>query len=368
MEKSFNEQENFAKQQNVAIEGEFKCPSCGANMAFDPTVNQLRCDYCGTVKDVVRDTNVQERDFADLSAHVFGSADQVKTISCSNCGATEILQKDAVALKCPFCDSPLVVDSEELNLVKPDSLVPFAFDGESAKQRCSQWLKKRFFAPKSFKNIFNLKIPQGVYYPIWTFDASTSTDYDGRLGKTYTTTRTDSKGNTRTETHVRWFNVHGTRHDAFDDIVVNASKHVDDKTMEKLQPFPKDKYVVYSNEYLAGYFANLYTVDPFNAFKTAEEKMRASIRQRIISSYNADREGYLNLFVSYISKSFKSMLVPIYMTSTKYKEKWYSQYINGATGKIVGKYPKSVGKILSVVLLGLGIVGALVYLIVRYGN
>lgn len=368
MSNEFFNQDQQPQTLSLKVDGGFKCSSCGANMSYDADTQKLTCAYCGVVKEIEKDTNVTERDFAELELHKFDTTDNIKTITCQNCGATEILKQDAVAAKCPFCDSPLVVDTQDIDLVKPDSMIPFAFGQDKAKEYCSKWLKKRWFATREFKRIFKLHVPQGIYYPIWTFDSQTLTHYYGRLGKTYTTHRRDSKGNTHTETHIRWFNVNGSRQDSFDDVIINASTFIEDKTIFDLQPFPRQSYVVYSNEYLAGYLANRYTVDPFSAFGSAQEKMRNFIKTRIVNSYNADHVDYLNLDVNHLSKSFKSTYVPVYMSKTKYKEKLYHQFINGATGKIVGKYPKSVVKILSVVLVALGIVGALVYLFLKYGN
>lgn len=71
-----------------------------------------------------------------------------------------------------------------------------------------------------------------------TFDSTTDTVYAGRLGKTYTTTRRDSKGNTHTEVKIRYFNVSGTRPNYFDDVTVNGGRTISDKTyLIKLHKF-----------------------------------------------------------------------------------------------------------------------------------
>ncbi len=341
--------------------GDFKCGGCGANLVYDPNTHKLVCNHCGFTQNIEINTFVAERDFSELSAHKFGQDDKVKTVTCTNCGATEILKNDEIASRCPFCSSPLVVNESEIDSVKPDSLIPFMFDSKRAKEHCNNWIKSRWFAAHAFKKELKLNNPNGIYYPIWTFDSHTMTTYQGRLGKTYTTTHTDSKGHVHTTTHVRWFNVDGTRKNYFDDIIINASGFVEDRTISKLMPYPQNLYTVYSNEYLAGFLANHYTVDPFTAFKTAEDRMRETIKQEIIRSYNADRVDYLNMNMVHNQKSFKSMFVPIYLTGAKYKEKFYRQYINGATGKILGAYPKSIFKISLVILLILGLIGVIAY-------
>lgn len=236
----------------------FKCAGCGANMRYEPSAQKLVCDHCGSEVDIAADTNVTERDFSELEEHRWAEAG-LKTVRCDNCGATETVKGDEIATVCPFCSSPLVLEEHCFDGVKPDSLIPFSLDRQKGLEACKKWLKKRFFAPSKFKKNINVNTIRGVYYPVWTFDSTTDTVYAGRLGKTYTTTRRDSKGNTHTEVKVRYFNVSGTRRNYFDDVTVNGGAFVSDKNLSKLQPFPQNRYVVYSSEFLAGF---LQTITP----------------------------------------------------------------------------------------------------------
>lgn len=344
----------------------FKCAGCGANMRYEPSAQKLVCDHCGSEVDIAADTNVTERDFSELEEHRWAEAG-LKTVRCDNCGATETVKGDEIATVCPFCSSPLVLEEHCFDGVKPDSLIPFSLDRQKGLEACKKWLKKRFFAPSKFKKNINVTTIRGVYYPVWTFDSTTDTVYAGRLGKTYTTTRRDSKGNTHTEVKVRYFNVSGTRRNYFDDVTVNGGAFVSDKNLSKLQPFPQNRYVVYSSEFLAGFFANNYTVDPYTAFKTAEDRMRETIRRQIIASYNADVVDYLNMSMNHVGKSFKYMLMPVYITATKYRDKLYNQYVNGCTGKITGSAPVSPLKVSVVSLLGAAVIAGVVLLLKFFG-
>lgn len=350
-----NDKTEFSEINNIDVlpsnEADvFKCHGCGANMQYNPTTQKLVCEHCGSEVDITADSNVTERDFTELTDHKW-SETNLKTVRCDNCGATEMINQDEIATLCPFCSSPLVIEKKCIDTVRPDSLIPFEVSKDRALYECKRWLKKRFFAPSKFKKNININTIKGVYYPIWTFDSTTDTVYAGVLGKNYTTTTRDSKGNLRTEVHVRYFNVSGTRRNYFDDVTVNGAQTIPDKFLNKIQPFPKNKYVVYSSEFLAGFFANNYTIDPYTAFKTAENRMRETIRQQIIASYNADVVSYLNMNMNHVGKSFKYMLMPVYLTATKYKDKLYNQYINGSTGKVSGKAPVSPWRVTLVSVL-----------------
>ena len=64
----------------------------------------------------------------------------------------------------------------------------------------------------------------------------------------------------------------------------------------------------------------------------------------------------------YSGQTFKHILVPIWLLTYDYAAKHYQVVINGFTGHIAGKYPKSWVKILFAVLAGLAAAGLLALL------
>mgnify|MGYP000239634464 FL=1 len=95
--------------------------------------------------------------------------------------------------------------------------------------------------------------------------------------------------------------------------------------------------------------------------------MRETIRRQIIASYNADVVDYLNMSMNHVGKSFKYMLMPVYITATKYRDKLYNQYVNGCTGKITGSAPVSPLKVSVVSLLGAAVIAGVVLLLKFFG-
>ena len=47
----------------------------------------------------------------------------------------------------------------------------------------------------------------------------------------------------------------------------------------------------------------------------------------------------------YDAETYKHVLLPVYSTAYRYKNKTYTVLINGQTGRVKGEYPKSVAKI-----------------------
>ena len=350
-----------------------KCQNCGSSLRFDADSGKLFCEHCKSHFEFDQSTAVMERDFADLVTFSPWDESKVAFYRCQNCGASTVLPRTSLATECPFCQSPFVADENATGMVRPDSLIPFEFTDEEAAKQLTRWRKRRLFAPNKFRKRTKEKGIKGVFVPTWTFDAVTLSNYSGTLGKRRTRT-VRRNGKTHTETYIHWFSVSGDITMTFDDIFVRANDNITDGYFNKLQPYDKSKYVVYSDEYLAGYIADNYTVDPLDAFQIARKRMDARIRSAIMSKYNADVQGTLMVDTQETQKSFKYMMLPVYVASTKYHGKLYSQYVSGVysdakrtKAKIAGKSPVSFWKVLATVLAGIAAVVG-IYLLVCHVN
>ncbi len=348
-----------------------KCPNCGASLKFHPETGKLVCEHCDSEIAVSRDANVRERDFDELSAFSTWTDSDVSCYRCSNCGASTVLPKTTLATNCPFCSSPVVIDDEKISAVRPDTVIPFEVSVKDSENALLAWRKKKFFAPRKFRKKIETDSVKGVYLPVWTFDSYTTTAYSGKLGQRRTRT-VHRNGKTYTETYIHWFSVSGSIDKVFDDIFVRGNNNVPERYLSQLQPFPQNKYVVFSDEFLAGFIADNYSVDPFTAYTLAREKMKESVRRDIITRYNADVEGGLNMDMRINAKSFKYLMLPVYVAVTKHKQKLYNQYISGVflnrekkSVKVSGKAPVSPWKICALVALGLGLI-ALIAVIMHF--
>ena len=357
--------------QQLQKSNQHKCPYCGGNLEFSAETGNLTCSYCGESVEIVRDKDVRERDFSEMKNQMpEWSQTQVESYRCKNCGAETIFAKNEIATKCPFCASSVVLDKSEIKTIKPDTVMPFEVDNETARKALLKWRKKRWLAPNKFRRIIEIDEMRGVYHPTWTFDSATTTHYRGRLGKRRTR-RVGIGKNARTETYVEWFFVSGTIKNLFDDIVILANEKIDSKYVSDLEPFPQEKYCVYSDEYLAGYAASNYTVPPEQAYERAKARMDSIIRKQIKDKHHADEgEESLHLDTTFESQSFKYVMLPIYVSATSYKSKLYNQYVSGVftkkgkddkNVKVAGKSPLSWWKVLLLALGGLAVACALVY-------
>ncbi|MDE6885293.1 MAG: hypothetical protein K2P32_05905, partial [Clostridia bacterium] len=205
----------------------------------------------------------------------------------------------------------------------------------------------------------------GIYIPLFTFDSNVECDYVIRYGKYYTVTVGSGK-NRRTETRTRWYTASGYIENFFNDVQIEASKSITQKNLSKLGGFDTDNSLDYHNQFISGYSAERYDKGLDESWQDAKDLIKKSLRQSIVSRYNADVVDYVNMNCSFYDKTYKYILAPIWIFSYKYAKKTYDCIVNGRSGRIVGKYPKSPVKVGAIALTCAAIVGVMIWLIVKY--
>ena len=363
-----HETEAGEKRETVS---HFPCPNCGAGLKFKPETQKLYCSYCSTEIDILSKGSINEYDFFTATDSSEGNwGEERRVIHCKNCGANTVIDAVATAQNCAFCGSAQVVRNEDQIGIAPESLVPFYISSEAAEKNFRKWIKGTWFLPKSVKNDLRTDKLKGVYLPFWTYDADTLSSYIGEAGQYYYVTRTDwvtRNGKremvTRQERKIRWYPTGGAYTQYFDDVMVNASKNIDEGILQKLHPFQMEKLVPYKSGYLAGFYAERYGLGLTEGWDRAREKVKDGIRKGIIRQINADEVRNLQINTRYNKISYKHILLPVWLSAINYKGKLYRYMVNGQTGKVQGKAPVSGAKVAGFVFALLA-VAAIIILIV----
>lgn len=342
-----------------------KCHGCGANMVFDPESQCLICNHCGTKKDFSEKARrAEELSLAQAFEESVQRDGQEKTsvFSCDNCGAKVVLAAGETAKSCPFCGTAHVQVSQELAGLKPNALVPFILNEQKALENSKLWAKKRFFAPRKFKKNINTDNVRGVYMPCFTFDSATFSGYHGRIGKTHVKYVGSGKDR-RMVTYTVWHDISGTYSDAFNDLLVTAGSKLGQKQLNKVSPFDTDNGKSFKEEYMLGFMAYHYDREIVECWGNAKDMMDDIIRRRILAKYDYDTLGYLNVSTQHENVTYKYVMLPVYVGNYNYNKKLYNFYVNGETGKVWGKIPLSIPKILGVIALGIAAVAWVISLI-----
>ncbi len=344
----------------------YKCPNCGGESVFDAKTQKMRCLYCDSTFDVKNEEKVTEKDLDELldNAKIWNEAE---VYQCKTCGAKEIIDNHEVAISCPFCGTNNVVKTEEIAGLKPQGVVPFKIDKERAGKIATNWARRKFYAPRDFKKSATPEKISGIYNPVFAFDVETKNTYKGRLGKNYTRTSTVN-GKVVTHTETRYFNISGEKNVNFDDYPIQASSNMSTATIKEISPFPTNDAPAYKTEYLRGYSASAYNKDGKQCWSECQQLMKNDIEREILRKYDYTFKEYLDVKTAILKQKYKYVLVPVYVGHCKYRGKLYNFFVNGSTGKITGKTPVSGWKVFFTVLLGLLIVGGIVFLSMYFGD
>ena len=354
----------------------FPCKSCGNRMIFSPADAALLCPYCKNTEEIVSDV-VEAAEYlydpqADTATAPNWDAEGDVVNVCTACGAEVVTDGDDMTVTCPFCGNHYVSEPHpSLPILRPETLVPHKLSREEADRRFALWVKRRYFAPRAFRKSSHKTEMQGVYLPYFTYDTDLYTRYAGQGGRYRTVTytvRVNGKTETRTKTVTDWYPVAGTRQEYFDDTPFCASSHVDEKLLTKIGPFSTKNLNVYNPAYLAGFFAERYTIGLADGYRRVLPVIKERMQENIKSSLGYDTSRGMSYDHNTQRVCFKHILLPVWLSSYRYAGKVYSFMVNGESGKVAGKAPLSVWKVLFASIAALAALAAIFWLIVTFGE
>ena len=99
-----------------------------------------------------------------------------------------------------------------------------------------------------------------------------------------------------------------------------------------------------------GWSVERYQVDLRQASLTSKQQMDSVIRQLCSRDVPGDTQRNLHVDSHYQGRTFKHILVPVWLVSYTYGRKNYQVVVNGYTGKMAGEHPKSWVKITLAIL------------------
>jgi hypothetical protein len=353
----------------------FSCPSCGGESQWNPARKALICPFCGTVSPAQVELTASGHEEIvehDLVAALRGIPDSQRgwqadkiSVKCQSCQAISVFDAKNVGQRCDFCGSSALVPYEEIKeAFRPESVLPMKISDNQVRDSIRKWYGSRWFAPNKLKRGAMTDMVKGLYIPYWTFDAQVHGDWTAESGYYYYETETyrDANGNTQTRQvqRVRWVPSSGALDHFFDDELVPASRGVQEEMLRKIEPFPTTTDLVpYNAGYLSGWVVERYQLDLVAAAREAREEMDAEMQRLCAAEVPGDTQRNLQVKSDYSGQTYKHILVPIWLLTYNYATRNFQVVINGYTGAMAGKYPKSWIKITLAVLGALAAAGIL---------
>ena len=341
------------------------CPACGAQAEWNPTKQKLVCPFCGTESPYAIDRatgKVVEIDLVaalrDLPADERGWQTATRSVQCQSCKAVMVFEGDRVGQNCEFCGSPALVSYDEIKApIRPHGVLPFRIDTARVRDDIRRWWRSKWLAPNRLSKTSLVDTVHGLYIPYWTFDATVHCPWDAEAGHYYyvTVEGRDSKGRrvTRQERRVRWEAASGVVDHFFDDEPVPGTQGLPIELLRQVEPFPTQEVVSYDTAFLAGHVVEPYNVVLLDAANQSQEQMHRTLMQLCAQQVPGDTHRNLRIHPVYSGRTFKHVLVPIWLLSYNYGRRAFQVIVNGYTGKIAGRYPYSWIKIALLVLVAI---------------
>ena len=334
----------------------YKCPNCDAGLVFDAEGQSFSCEFClskFTMKEIEATASAEHAEKIERENAEF--ADEMREYHCPSCGAEVIAEKNTVADICYYCHNPIVLSDKVIGALRPTRVIPFKFPKDGAVDEFLRFSKKKKFVPKNYFSREQLTYLSGVYYPFWVTDADTNSRLSG-IGKKV---RTWVSGDYRyTETKTYAVSREGEIH--FEDISTSAISTEDKEMLEGVLPYPAEEYQDFSMPYLQGFIAKKRDIDREQLYPEVKERMNSYAEELLRRTANEYDSVMVNrLDVDVLHSHWEYNLLPVWIMTyikkhkrDKAKDKTFMYAMNGATGKIFGRLPISIPKMLA---LGLGI-------------
>lgn len=331
---------------------EYKCKVCGGELRFEPELGKLRCPFCGTeyeMDEYADHANLHDHDhdadqgrqakdagFAQATDDSTDIQEDLVVFSCPHCGAELVTDKDTIASKCVFCQTPMVIDQQASGKFKPQMVIPFEVDKKQIEDLYEQYIQTKPFYPPEYSKANVIEKIKGIYLPFWMFDLNLSGFVQAQGERTMTHTIGDW---IVTDHFVYQIDRKGKQ--AFDRIPVIASSKTPKDAMDALEPFDYSKMVQYNPGYLPGFLAQRYDLDERKTFEVSNERAQVTYQQSMTDTM----AGYemlqiTNEQIKPVLQGTNYTLCPVYLLFMDYdhdEDKLIA--INGQTGKIVGNIP-----------------------------
>ena len=372
----------------------YQCPACTGPLHFSAGSGKLECEFCGSSFEVAeieklyeekekaaaaaleaeempdkapeeapKAETVSEDDLPeaeDLNTDWGEDAGKMRAYLCPSCGAELICEQTTAATACPYCGNPSVVPGQLSGALKPEFVLPFKVEKDAVVEALHKhYGKHNYYLPRLFRSENNIQKVQGVYVPFWLFDAQVSGlgKYDGQ------DSMTQRKGDYNVTTTMH-YNVERGGTAKFDKVPVDASKKMPDNYMDSLEPFDYTQLKDFSTAYLPGFLADRFDVSA----EEASPRMEARCKDTLEHLLRSDIDHAVVVPESFQAKVDKKeahyALLPVWMLTTKWRDKTYLFAMNGQTGKFVGELPTDNG----LFWRNLGILTLILTLVLRFSG
>ncbi len=319
-----------------------RCPHCGGEVEFDPSGQDIRCGYCGSVITV-----------ADYDSYLESKGlYQANELVCRQCGARIISTDSTVATFCSYCGSSLVLDSRIAEEKRPDYIIPFKVKRAAAIRKYKERISQTLLAPDWMSDEENIEKFRGIYMPFHLLRYSGKGIYKGRASSTRVETHDGKKYDV-----TRTYDIEAPAEIDYDFIPVDASASFPDSMSRALSPYRAKDMVEFQLPYLTGYYADATDVpadiygSKYGAIARSDIRKKGNVKTERVSVMSSDVLDEIE-----VEESSKTALFPAWFLSFRNRDKISYAAVNGETGELAVDIPIDFRKYLAASLILAGAV------------
>jgi len=284
-------------------------------------------------------------------------------LACESCGAKLVVQATQRTARCPYCDSPSVID-RPVTPDRPDPVfaIGFVIDGNRARELLRAHLRNRRWAPQALRRATAERV-EGIYLPVYLYSAVADSRYQASIGENYTTTEFDSKRKTmRRVTKTEFRTLEGGHRCYVDDLVVTASQSIPNNELEAIEPFDLGGLRPFTPATISGWTSEEPSRSRDECLGLARRESHADIERRLHVFMPGDSHTSLRCSIDLTDEAMDLTLVPVWVCALRWRKdkEPIRLLVNGQSGSVAGKIPVSWAKIAMVVAAGLALIGLVI--------
>jgi DNA-directed RNA polymerase subunit RPC12/RpoP len=314
----------------------YKCPNCGGPLTFDPEKQKYTCDYC--LSEFV------QKELDAIAPDTQKTEAQPLLYNCPSCGAEIVTDDTTAATFCYYCHNPVILSGRVSGEFHPDYVIPFSIDKEKALEIFQSWMKKKRYVPKAFYSQDQIEKVSGVYFPYLMY----SCQADGRLDASADKLRVWVTGDYK-YTETSSYSIHREGNMDIRYVPRNALKKANRELAEGVFSYDMEKLKPFQMSYLSGFLAERRDMEESEFSEEVKKEVREfaeSTLRNSIGSY--DRVRVNNRSVDFRQEKWDYALLPVWTLTynDQAKNKIYYFSINGENGRVCGKLPVDMGRLM----------------------
>ena len=152
----------------------------------------------------------------------------------------------------------------------------------------------------------------------------------------------ESVAQTRRVKQTTWTPAAGHVDHFHDDVLVLASQSLPGELRGATMQWKlKEGLVPFKPEFVSGFRAEAYQIGLKDAFPLAKKQIDATVYSLVRKDIGGDQQRVHDISTRYDEVRFKHVLLPVWISAYRFRNKTYRFLVNGQTGEVAGESPLS---------------------------